>query len=249
MSRMARSLVVALSVLLTASFALAQANQVLHTEALFVSTGGSCPNFVQVLPPNETQAYPLNFEIQFSGLTDHAAVYYTVDGSAPSGALGVGTGSTKVLSAAYSCSFPDLSQGAQPVDVVSATIPALPFGIQVTYILSAWNSMQKGVPLEVFANSGTCANCLACLTAGCATIFSYVVAAGPTATSTPTLTPTTSATPTVTATGSVTPMPTVTPTPADAFRAPVEPVMPRRLPIWIPFRPPLVPSPTPTPAP
>jgi len=212
MGGMARSLVVALSVLLTASSALAQANQVLHTEALSVSTGDSCPNFVQVLPPNAIQAYPLSFEIQFTGNTDHAAVYYTTDGTAPTGALGVGTGSTKVLSAAYSCTFLDLSQGAQSVDVVSATIPAFPAGITVTYMVSAWNSMQKGVPLELFANSGTCAGCTACLTASCATLFSYVVAPGPTATRTRTQSPTATTTPTVTATATASNTPTATST-------------------------------------
>src|SRR6185369_642422 len=88
----------------------------------------------------------------------------------PAGALGVGSGTTLVVSGAYQCTF---TQGADTVDVCSATIPAQPAGTVVKYIVSAWHS--GGGP-EIFANSGTCVSCGDCETSTCATPFQYTVA-------------------------------------------------------------------------
>lgn len=200
----------------------AAANRVYHERTGNV-TGGSCGVFASPLSPTSAQAYALKFRIEFQGFTDQARVYYTTDGSTPSGLRGVASGSSQVLTASYSCTYPDLSQGNQVVDVVSATIPAQAGGKTIKYIVEAW--LASGGP-DIFANSGTCAACTACVTASCADLFQYTVPADitptPTKTFTPTVTPTFTAvpaTPTPTATFTLTPTLTFTnsPTPSRTF--------------------------------
>ena len=120
------------------------------------------------------ETYTLRFKIEFQGDTDRARVYYTTDGSNPSGSFGTGSGTTQVAVGAYTCDYPDSLSGCQVVDVVTAAIPPQPAGTTVRYVIGAWNSL--GGP-EVFANSGTC--CTACTTASCADVFSYDVLAEP----------------------------------------------------------------------
>jgi hypothetical protein len=211
MSDMARSLGAALSILLAAESALAAANRVHHEQSTIVLTGGTCGFYLDRLIPNDTQAYPLRFKIEFAGDTVQQRVYYTTDGSSPTGAFGIGTGTTHVLNVAQPpCTFLDLSLG-QNVDVVNTTIPALPAGTTVRYAVSAWNTL--GTPLEIFGNSGTCMGCTACTTSGCADVFQYTVAAGPTPTRTRTRTPTVTRTRTATPTGTPTLTRTMTRTP------------------------------------
>jgi hypothetical protein len=218
MSDMARSLGAALSILLAAESALAAANFVYHEQTLNQIGGasGTCGSYLDRLIPNDTQSYPLRFRIDFTGSTDLARVYYTTDGSAPTGSFGVPSGTTTVLTAAY-CSFFDISQG-QFVDVVNTAIAAFPAGTTVKYVVSAWNT--AGTPIEIFGNSGTCATCTACQVSGCADLFQYTVATGPTPTRTQTRTPTVTRTgtatptrtPTLTRTMTRTPTRTATPT-------------------------------------
>ena len=171
------------------------------------SVGGLCGSYVDKLNPTSSDSYTLRFRIDFQGFTDNARVYFTTDGTTPAGAFGVPSGTTQVLTANYSCTFVDLSQGGQTVDVVDATIPAQPTGTTVNYIVSAW--LGAGGP-EIFGNSGTCATCTACTTSGCADLFQYIVVGGPPATPTPTLTPTVTRTPTPTFTFTQTLTPTQT---------------------------------------
>jgi hypothetical protein len=188
---------------------LADANLVHHEQTAF-NTGGTCGAYVSVPSPTSSQTYPLRFKVEFQGDTNRGAVYFTTDGSTPSGVKGIGSGSTQVLlvSAPYACSFQDLSQGGQFVDVLTATIPAQPGGTTVRYIVSAWNT---GFGNEEFANHGACAACTACTTSSCADLFSYTVLAD-TPTPTPTATRTSSPTPSPTATATRTSTPTTTPT-------------------------------------
>ena len=167
----------------------AAANFVYH-ERTNNNTGGICGPYVTTLTPTSSQAYALQFKIEFQSFTDRARVYYTTDGTTPSGAFGVPSGTTQVLTAAYSCTFVDLSQGGQVVDVASATIPAQPAGTTVKYVVSAWRAAAGP---EIFGNSGTCATCTACTTSVCANLFQYSVPPDPTPTPTvpiPTNTPT-----------------------------------------------------------
>ena len=70
-------------------------------------------------------------------------------------------GRPQVATAAYSCTYTDLSTfPLQQVDVVTATIPAQPGGTLVRYVMEAWNT--SGTIIPIFANSGTCATCIAC---------------------------------------------------------------------------------------
>jgi hypothetical protein len=205
--------------LLAASAARAQANRIQHQRNLNL-TGGACGNYLDRVNPNSAQDYPLRFKIEFQGFTQQARVYFTTDGSTPSGILGIPTGTTQVLTATYGCFFFDLAS-AQNVDVVNATIPAQPGGTTVKYIVSAWNT--SGTLFEIFGNtagtSGTCATCTACTVSSCAEVYQYTVAAAtptrtntPTITFTPTRTPTRTPSQTGTATATRTPTATATPT-------------------------------------
>lgn len=209
--------------------AFAAANLVHHERTTF-NTGGGCGAYVDVLTPGSAQSETLRFKIEFQGFTDQARVYYTTDGSTPAGVKGVGTGTTLVLTASYGCTFSDLSQGGQIVDVVTATVPPQPAGTTVKYVVSAWRAAAGP---EIFGNSGTCATCTACVTSSCADLFQYTVP--PDATATPTLTPTPTNTPTSTATRTPTATATPTSTPTSTATATATPTS--------------TPTPTPSPTP
>jgi len=235
MRRLLRAGLVSCSLLASsASPLLAAASFVNHLQTTN-SIGGLCGSYVDTLVPTSSQSYTLRFRIDFQTFTDRARVYFTTDGTTPSGAFGVPFGATQVLTASYSCTFMDLSQGGQVVDVVDASIPAQPGGTTVKYVVSAWRAAAGP---EIFGNSGTCATCTACTTSPCANLFQYVVALDPTPTRTPTPTitstltltptltstitptPTQTLTPTITPTPTLTPAPTLTPSPTTATATP-----------------------------
>src|SRR5438105_3635166 len=228
MRRLLRAGLVSCSLLASSASPLFAAASFVNHQQTTNSVGGLCGSYVDTLVPTSSQSYTLRFRIDFQFFTDHARVYFTTDGTIPSGAFGVPFGSTQVLTASYSCTFMDLSQGGQVVDVVNAVIPAQPGGTTVKYVVSAW--LAAGGP-EIFGNSGTCATCTACTTSPCANLFQYVVALDPTPTRTPTSTITRTPTLTPTLTSTITPTPTQTLTPT------------------ITATPSLTPTPTPTPSP
>ncbi len=202
--------VLAAVLLLAASAVSAQANRVFHDRGNPSDIGGGCGTYASPLVPTSLQTETIRFKIEYQGYTSQARVYYTTDGSAPSGAFGIGSGSTQVANASYNCTYTDLSTfPLQQVDVVTATIPAQPGGTIVRYIMEAWNT--SGTIIPIFANSGTCATCVACQTSTCADGFQYAVPF-PTSTPTPTHTRTPSSTPTSTHTPTLTPTATLTPT-------------------------------------
>jgi len=147
--------------------ALATANYVYHERT--VNDPGCGGQYVTTLTPNSAQPHPLRWKIEYQFYTDNTRVYYTTDGSTPSGALGTPTGTTTVLTGSYTCTF-----GSPVVDVASATIPAQPAGTVVKYIISAWHS--GGGP-EIFANSGEFSSPFTTSTA--ATVFTYTVSSTP----------------------------------------------------------------------
>jgi hypothetical protein len=125
-----------------------------------------------------TETYTMHFKIEFQFFTNQARVYYTTDGSNPSGSFGTPFGTTQVAVASYTATYSDQTQSCQVVDVLTATIPPQPTGTTIRYIVGAWHS---GGGQEVFANSGTCNGCFNCgdSTTGCATVFQYTVIAPP----------------------------------------------------------------------
>jgi hypothetical protein len=124
------------------------------------------------------ETYTLHFKVEFQFFTNQVRIYYTTDGSNPSGSFGTPFGTTQVAVASYTCTYSDQTQSCQVVDVVTGTIPPQPAGTTVKYIVSAFHS--GGGP-EIFGNSGTCNGCFSCQdsTTGCATIFQYNVIAPP----------------------------------------------------------------------
>jgi MYXO-CTERM domain-containing protein len=157
--------------LLTPAIAGATANYVYH-EQTTSPTGGTCGNYLTTPAPGPSDAYPLEYRIEYQFFTDTTVVYYTTDGSAPSGAFGVPGGTTQVVAGTYSCTY-DNGFG-QIVDVASAVIAAQAAGTTVKYVVGAWHSGVGAGP-EVFANSGTCGTCTPCENSSCATVFAYTV--------------------------------------------------------------------------
>ena len=146
-----------------APHAFGTANYVYHERTL--NDPGCSGNYVTVLNPTNNQAYAMRFKVEYQFFTDTTAVYYTTDGSAPSGAKGVPSGTTQVASGAFVCTF-----GSPVVDVWGASIPAQPMGTTVKYIVGAWHS---GGGDEIFANSGTCGGCGNFNNSSLATVYQY----------------------------------------------------------------------------
>jgi hypothetical protein len=129
---------------------------------------GCGPDYRSVLTPNSTQSLSLAWKIEYQNQWNQSRIYYTTDGTNPSGAFGAGSGTTQVVNGIYNCGI-----GTNPnSEVVTGTIPAQPVGTTVKYIISAWNS-NGGT--ELFANSGNCNGCGAKTSSTDATVFSYTV--------------------------------------------------------------------------
>ncbi len=134
---------------LLASSSFGEANYVYHERSVNVPGCNSIP-YVDKLTPTSSEAVQVAFKIEYQNYWNQARIYYTVNGSAPSGAFGTGNGGTAVVSANYQCGF---NSGGQ-VEVVRGTIPAQAAGTTVKYIVSAWHS---GGGDEIFASG--CGNC------------------------------------------------------------------------------------------
>src|SRR5688500_17705765 len=106
------------------------ANYVYHERTGNDVTGGSpdCGGpltYVHNLNPTAADLYPMRFKVEYQFFTDQLRVYYTTDGSAPSGAKGVASGTTQIANGTYLCIF---TNGANVIDVGEAIIPAQPAG-------------------------------------------------------------------------------------------------------------------------
>lgn len=146
-----------------------EANYVYHEQT--VNNPGCGPNYMSTTTPNNATQLTLSWEVEYQFYTDEVRVYYTTDGSTPSGAFGVGSGTTQVVSGSYNCTF-----GSPLVAVVTAAIPALPAGTTIKYIVSAWNSCGGD---EVFGN-GPSAQCFCGAptnNSSLAIVFMYTVSA------------------------------------------------------------------------
>ncbi len=148
----------------------AEANYVYH-ERTANNPGCGAGNYVDLLAPLASQSVTIRYKVEYQNFTDQTRLYYTTDGSTPSGALGVGSGTTLVVNGSYHCTF-----GGPVVDVVNAIIPAQAGGTTVKYIVSAWHS---GGGAEIFANGpGAPCSCGAPTSSSAlATVFQYTVVA------------------------------------------------------------------------
>src|SRR5438034_1194552 len=90
----------------TTQLAFATANYVYH-ERTGNNPGCGTVSYVPILNPTSAQAYDLRFKVEFQFFTDSLRVYYTTDGSTPSGSKGVPSGTTAVVSGSYLCTFFD----------------------------------------------------------------------------------------------------------------------------------------------
>lgn len=149
---------------------LCEANYVYHESSTNTIGTGSL-KFLEVLTPSAGQPVKVGFKVEWQFYWNEARIYYTSDGTNPSGAFGTGTGSTQVLNATFDHNF-----GSPIVDAVTATIPGHPPGATIKYIVSAWHS---GGGDEIFANGcGNSPNPFCSSetnTASTSTIFSYTV--------------------------------------------------------------------------
>ncbi len=142
----------------------ATANYVYHERS--TNNPGCGGQFVSNLTPGSADAVTVRFKVEYQYYTDNARLYYTTDGTNPSGAYGTPSGTTQVVTANWVCLF----NAGQNVDVWEAAIPAQQGGKTVKYIISAWHS---GGGSEIFANSGEFVNPFT--TSSQATQFSYSV--------------------------------------------------------------------------
>ena len=147
----------------------AEANYVYHEQT--TANPGCGPNYMSTTTPNNAASVQLAWKVEYQFYTTNTVVYYTTDGTNPSGAFGVGTGTTQVLTGSYNCSF-----GSPVTDVATATIPVQIAGKTVKYIISAWHS---GGGDEIFANGpgAPCACGSVRNNSSLATVFTYTVAA------------------------------------------------------------------------
>jgi hypothetical protein len=145
------------------SFSYGQTQLVFH-ERSTAAVGCGTVRYLSQVQPAPTDTLRIGFKVQQQLQPQQGAVYYTIDGSNPSGSLGRGTGTTLVVPAQLDCS----SGGYM---VLAASLPPLQAGTVVKYIFSAWNGSQY----ELFGNSETCTGCQPITTSTNATQFSYAV--------------------------------------------------------------------------
>ncbi len=151
-------------------FCFAEADYVYH-EATTNTIGLTSLQFRDIMTPNRTQSVKIGFKIEFQFYWNQARIYYTTDGSNPSGAFGVGNGTTQVVNVTFDHNF-----GSPVVDAVFGIIPAQPAGTVVKYIVSAWFNTGGD---EIFGNGCGNAPRTFCSSdnklASQATVFQYTV--------------------------------------------------------------------------
>ncbi|MCE9559599.1 MAG: hypothetical protein K8R88_11680 [Armatimonadetes bacterium] len=106
------------------------------------------------LNPREGNSVDIWTKIGYSFYYTNIAIYYTTNGSEPSGVRGVASGATQVIIPNFVRNEP---HSPNNIDWWKGTIPlgSLPAGSVVKYKISAWNS---GGGLDVFANNSGCAS-------------------------------------------------------------------------------------------
>jgi len=147
-------LVILASLLVTANVAWAVPNFVTHTPGNGVFNQPVDVTQREPLTPREGEAVALWVKMGPSFSYDQVAVYYTTDGSAPSGSQGAGFGNTTVLRSVGPGPAVNFQYNEGGDDWWRADIPlaALSYGSNIRYSIGAWSNSQPG---EVFSDSGT----------------------------------------------------------------------------------------------
>lgn len=143
--------------LLRPAFAVPEFVEHFATSQVFGEASGTTMREPDV--PREDESVELWIKIGYSFYYTDVAIYYTVDGSQPSGSFGVGTGSTLVLrSASNQVQFVrNESSGGGNIDWWKATLPAATraYGTRVRYKIGAWHNAGG---IEVNANNAGCSD-------------------------------------------------------------------------------------------
>ncbi len=118
------------------------------------------PSGDHVGPPWSSDSVTISFSVSYTS-TEHNTMYYTNDGSQPSGSKGTGYGTTKALNCEQNGIF---NQPAESI-ITCQPIPPQAINSPIHYIVESWNSAGG----DLFANSISCSSSM------CATVFSYTV--------------------------------------------------------------------------
>ncbi len=134
--------------------ALAQPSAVEHVPA--AQTFGEPADVTQRDPdvPREDEAVVLYFRVSFQFTYDKVCIYYTTDGSEPSGSFGAPAGTSQVLSNdAATITFLRNENSGGTRDWWKGTLPAgtRQYAKNIKYKISAWKPFVGG---EIFANGG-----------------------------------------------------------------------------------------------
>jgi hypothetical protein len=140
-------------------------NYLVYHERSTGSSGCGGINYLSHLQPAPADSVKITFNINSQVNAGQAVIYYTTDGSNPSGSFGGATGTTQVIPAVLGCSSGGFVNA-------TGTVPSLPSGTIIKYIFSAWSSNGN---YEFFGNSQVCTACQPILTSTNATIFTYSV--------------------------------------------------------------------------
>jgi hypothetical protein len=140
-------------------------NYLVYHERSTSSTGCGTVNYLNHIQPAPSDSVSISFKVSSQLNAGQAVVYYTTDGSNPSGTLGQPTGTTQVVAGVFGC-------GSNNYINVTGTVPPLPSGTVVKYIFSVWAT---GTNYEVFGNSQVCSGCQPIVTSTNATQFTYAV--------------------------------------------------------------------------
>jgi hypothetical protein len=143
-----------------------------QAEELLEGPINDCGSYVSPIDPGPADAYAVQFSVPH-GAASQGWIYYTTDGSAPEGALGVPSATTQVAAAAPGCTY---GLGSEQSDALKGSIPVQPLNTQVAFILSA-RAAAAPAQESFLGTEDLCG----CSQAGCAQPFTYTVASiGPT---------------------------------------------------------------------
>lgn len=119
--------------------------------------------YVDKISPIAGDSIKIAFKAEYVSALNQARIYYTTDGSNPSGLRGVPSGTTSLINCHINCS---VSSGSGQAFICSGTLPPQPSGTVMKYLVSAWNSSSGD---EIFGNSNSVTS------SANATIFSFNV--------------------------------------------------------------------------
>lgn len=127
--------------------------------------GCSGQRFASTLTPTPADTVILSFTATSAVAIVKGWIYYTTDGSNPSGAMGTGTANTQVAACTLVCNTGNIS-------TLRGAIPPQQGGALVKYVVSVLTTVGN---TEVFGNSSACSGCNPITTSTNARSFAYVV--------------------------------------------------------------------------